>query len=561
MPATDPAHATDWLLSASERANDNTDQDAWHPGEQAWSSGNHVRPLVHGSTYFAELFERIEATGPGDLIFFTDWRGDPDEQLLGTPGTSVAEVLGRADERGVDVRGLIWRSHWDKLAFSGAENRNLGKELQEAGAEVLLDMRVRTGGSHHQKFVVIRHRDDPRRDIAFVGGIDLCHSRRDDARHLGDPQPQSMSEVYGPTPPWHDVQAAISGPAVFDVESVFRERWNDPTPLSRNPLHRWQDRFVRGLDISPDPLPAQHPPPPPVPGGTHTVQLLRTYANLRRKRDYPFAVGGERSIARGYSKALERTQRLIYVEDQYLWSPDVANSFTQALQSQPDLHVIVVLPLVPDQDSALSKVPQLVGRAQAMEQMMDVAFDRVAFYGLENHAGTPVYVHAKVCVMDDWWASIGSDNFCRRSWTHDSELSAVVLDQSAGDDHSPYARRLRLTLAAEHLDCHLGDATFPGDISALERGREPSDLNDELLLDVMADCVDQHSMFEVFAATADRLDAWHASGRVGDRPPGRLRRLAAPRLNPVVRRLAAAPYYLIHDPDGRPRPLRRSGGY
>ena len=53
---------------------------------------------------------------------------------------------------------------------------------------------------------------------------------------------------------------------------------------------------------------------------------------------------------------------------------------------------------------------------------MRVAPGRVAAYGIENHAGTPVYVHAKVCVVDDVWASIGSDNFNRRSWTHDSEL-------------------------------------------------------------------------------------------------------------------------------------------
>ena len=76
---------------------------------------------------------------------------------------------------------------------------------------------------------------------------------------------------------------------------------------------------------------------------------------------------------------------------------------------------------------------------------MSAAPGRVAAYGIENHAGTPVYVHAKVCVIDDVWASVGSDNFNRRSWTHDSELSCVVLDEE-------YARSLRLTLAAEHLD-------------------------------------------------------------------------------------------------------------
>ena len=113
-------------------------------------------------------------------------------------------------------------------------------------------MRVRTGGSHHQKFVVIRHRDDPSRDIAYVGGIDLCHSRRDDADHHGDPQALEMAAEYGATPPWHDIQAAITGPAVHDVETVFRERWEDPTPLSRNPVYV-------------DPGPAARPRPQPRP--------------------------------------------------------------------------------------------------------------------------------------------------------------------------------------------------------------------------------------------------------------------------------------------------------
>ena len=137
-------------------------------------------------------------------------------------------------------------------------------------------MRVRTGGSHHQKLVVIRHRDDPERDIAYVGGIDLCHSRRDDARHLGDPQALEMAPEYGATPPWHDVMAAITGPAVYDVETVFRERWLDPTRLTRHPLYWTQDKLLR-MDMTPDPLPEQAPPPPSPEGATHTVQLLRTY--------------------------------------------------------------------------------------------------------------------------------------------------------------------------------------------------------------------------------------------------------------------------------------------
>jgi phosphatidylserine/phosphatidylglycerophosphate/cardiolipin synthase-like enzyme len=428
----------------------------------------------------------------------------------------------------VDVRGLVWRSHWEALGFTARENRRLGEDLQERGAEALLDMRVRTGGSHHQKFVVIRHRDDPSRDIAYVGGIDLCHSRRDDAEHGGDPQSLPMAREYGATPPWHDIQAAISGPAVHDVETVFRERWEDPTPLSRNPLYRVQDR-LRGVDVSPDPLPEQAAPPPPVEDGPHVLQLLRTYPDLRHGRDYPFARGGERSVARGYTKALRRARRLVYVEDQYLWGHHVGDVFTEALREQPDLHVVAVIPMHPDVDGRLSRTSELLGRRRAILRMLDAAPDRVAVFGIENHAGTPVYVHAKTCIVDDTWATIGSDNFNRRSWTHDSELSVVVLDRQ-GD----YARRLRLTLAAEHLDRHVDD---------------------------LADCEEPADMFRAFSTAAQRLDTWHADGRGGPRPPGRLRRLGPPSLGPVARTLAMAPYLVMDDPDGRPRPLRRRGGF
>ncbi|WP_197681771.1 hypothetical protein [Actinopolymorpha singaporensis] len=109
-------------------------------------------------------------------------------------------MLCEAVGRGVVVKGLIWRSHWDRLAFSAEQNRHLGEDINAAGGECIRDMRVRPGGSHHQKFVVVRHVRHPERDVAFAGGIDLCHSRRDTSEHHGDPQRQPMSEVYGSRP-------------------------------------------------------------------------------------------------------------------------------------------------------------------------------------------------------------------------------------------------------------------------------------------------------------------------------------------------------------------------
>jgi phosphatidylserine/phosphatidylglycerophosphate/cardiolipin synthase-like enzyme len=529
--------ATDWFLQPTERGNDATILDRRHPSGQAWTSGNDVRPFVHGAAYFAALVEAVRAMRAGDLLLFTDWRGDPDERL-DAAGTEVSKLLCEAARAGVVVRGLVWRSHLDRLQFSEKENRHLGEEIDAAGGVCLLDQRIRPGGSHHQKFVVLRHPGRPELDCAFVGGIDLCHSRHDDASHAGDAQRQAMAAVYGPRPPWHDVQVRLRGPAVGDVEAVFRERWDDPAPLSRDPLHILRDR-LQHVDPKRRELPEQLPDPAPC--STNAVQLLRTYP--ARRPGYPFAPDGERSVARGINKALERARRLIYIEDQYLWSADVAAGFCRALERQPDLLLIAVVPRFPDQDGRFSTAPNLVGRYAAMRSLHRAGGDRVAVFSPENHQGTPVYVHAKVCVIDDEWASVGSDNFNRRSWTHDSELACAVVDEPGppgpgsvehhsdddGQGRRPYPLQLRLELAREHLDRPDGED---------------------------ADLEDPRRAFMALATSAAALDAWHTAGRPGARPPGRLRPYPLPELSRFTRAWSALPYRAVYDPDGRPRSLR-----
>jgi phosphatidylserine/phosphatidylglycerophosphate/cardiolipin synthase-like enzyme len=135
----------------------------------------------------------------------------------------------------------------------------------------------------------------------------------------------------------------------------------------------------------------------------------------------------------------------------------------------------------------------------------------------------PVYVHAKTCVIDDVWVSVGSDNLNRRSWTHDSELSCAVLDEmldergpedpaGLGDGARRFARELRMSLWSEHL------------------GEEVVDI-------------------------ADAVARWHdAGGRV--RPHEN-----APVGSPVARGLAEVVYRLVYDPDGRAWRTRRRGDF
>ena len=216
------------------------------------------------------------------------------------------------------------------------------------------------------------------------------------------------------------------------------------------------------------------------------MQVLRTFPY--RRPGYDFAPAGERSIARAYRKALPTARSLVYIEDQYLWGAEVVAPLAQGLAANPGLHVIIVIPRFPDQDGRLSAPPNLTGRAAALAALRAAGGARVAVYGLENAESTPVYVHAKVCLADDTWAVIGSDNFNRRSWTHDSELSCAVLDESPG--LSSFAGQVRQLLAAEHL--------------GLPTGEQAPALPE---------------MFGAFRAAAARLDAWHDAGRTGRRRP------------------------------------------
>jgi phosphatidylserine/phosphatidylglycerophosphate/cardiolipin synthase-like enzyme len=515
----------DWFLTADERGNQATAIDTRAGGRVAWTTGNRVRPLVHGATYFGELLAAVRALEPGDHLFFTDWRGDPDERLAG-PGTEVGAVLADAAARGVVVRGLLWRSHLDALKYHERANRSLGEQVQSAGGECLLDMRVRPGGSHHQKLVVLRHRGHPQLDVAYLGGIDLCHGRKDDHTHRGDEQPCPLGSAYGPRPAWHDVQVAVSGPAVADLERTFRERWEDSSPLTRNPYRRWRDRLLRPTG----PAPCPPPLPAPAPAGGDAVQVLRTFPY--RRLGYAFAPSGERSIARAHLKALTRARHLIYLEDQYIWSPRVVRAFADALATRPELRLIAVLPHHPDRDSAIYNAPQLYARAEVLQILHGAGGDRVAFYGIENLTGTPVYVHAKVTIVDDVWCTIGSDNLNLRSWTYDSEISCAVLDESGSN--TPLARQLRLALSREHLD------RPDGDDSGL---------------------IDAGEVFAAFATSARRLQAWHDAGRRGPRPPGRLRPYAQPQLSTLTHKWAGPAYRRLYDPDGRPTVLRRTGTY
>jgi phosphatidylserine/phosphatidylglycerophosphate/cardiolipin synthase-like enzyme len=274
------------------------------------------------------------------------------------------------------------------------------------------------------------------------------------------------------------------------------------------------------------------------------VQVLRTYPSKRPA--YPFAPDGERSVARAYLKALGRARRLVYLEDQYFWSERTAHAIADALRMNPELHVVVVVPRSPDRDGRVAGPAARIGRERATRIVERVGGDRVLVCDVENVEDTPIYVHAKVCIVDDVWMTVGSDNMNRRSWTHDSELTCAVLDATLdereprdpaglGDGARKLARDTRPELWREHL------------------GRTESTGVDDLL--------EPDEAFREFRRTAHALDRWHASGGHRERPPGHVRVHRPDRVPARHRWWALAVSRVVNDPDGRSRADRRADRY
>ena len=532
----------DWFLTPAERGNPVTAIDR----RRARRNRVDGRQRRHRARRRGRVLPRGSTTpcsppDAGDTVHFTDWQGDGDE-LLDGPGSAVGELFAAAARRGVHVRGLLWRSHPRQAHFAEQSNAAIAKLVNAAGGEVVLDERVRRGGSHHQKLVVFHGRDADD-DFAFAGGIDLCHGRRDDARHRGDPQAIELDDRYGPTPPWHDVQLEVHGPAVGDLGFTFRERWEDPTPLDhRNP---WR------LAAAP-----RHPRAAPSRSAASGTAATRA-AGLARGAGHPHVSGEASTVS---VRAGRRTQHRPRV------SQGVPPRAPARLHRGP-VPVVAACGAGTRERAAqptrtacrrggtpLSR-PRWPGdaaprRASARARAIEIAPPRrwrscSRCTTSRTSTGTPIYVHAKVCVIDDVLLVIGSDNLNRRSWTHDSEVSCAVIDAEVDDAHRPTRAASATTLVASHARRGCGSGASTSDAKT---ATTPT-------------CSTRSTAFAALARAATDLDRWHRAGRRGPRPPGHLRVHQPERVSRWAHVPAAALYRAVLDPDGRPRRLRHAGSF
>jgi phosphatidylserine/phosphatidylglycerophosphate/cardiolipin synthase-like enzyme len=304
-------------------------------------------------------------------------------------------------------------------------------------------------GSHHQQHLIVDS------EVGFCGGMDVTHLALNDRRHRLARRHKARGE---PDLLWHDVHARVHGPVVFDFERNFFLRWQRERELFNVTLQLELEpnRPVRLPTLVFPPM-TKLPRELPKPAGIVRAQAHRTFsinsssATFETKR---------RDVLDGYEKAIKRAKTYVYIENQYFRHSGVADLLVARHQSTKNLKVIVVLPVAPEEFDERAKDDPFVLQPIALQNeaidkliaefgpdigiFSPVARFRSAKKSLTHEAGSPqVYVHTKLLVVDDEFASLGSANVNGRSFLLDTELNIAWVGHSV--------RALRLDLWSEWL--------------------------------------------------------------------------------------------------------------
>jgi phosphatidylserine/phosphatidylglycerophosphate/cardiolipin synthase-like enzyme len=385
---------------------------AMDPEPGGWAStasfeprpGCRIEPFIDGSAALPRIADAIRSAH--SHVHLAGWHFDPSFQLE-AGGPPLRGLLADAAER-VDVRVLAWAGAPLPLFHPDRREVRQAREDLVRGTRISmsLDAKERPFHCHHEKLVIV---DD---ETAFVGGIDLTG--------LGGNRLDSDNHPRRADLGWHDTAVQLEGPIVADVARHFAMRW----------------RETADEDL---PAPATLPE---VEGGLE-AQLVRTVP----ERLYDSCRHGEWSILESYLRALRAAERFIYLESQFLWSPEICFVLAEKLRRPPsdDFRVIVVLPAHPNNgtDDSRGQVGLLI-HADKEEGRAAPRFLATTLYQ-PGRGGNPVYVHSKAAVIDDTWVTVGSANLNEHSLFNDTEVNVVVRNPA-------FAREVRLRLWAEHLE-------------------------------------------------------------------------------------------------------------
>lgn len=431
------------------------------------SSNNNFEILIDNHLAWEKMVEVIEQAKSyiylTQFIFYPEFvprffssSDDPSDYKSDDP---LAYKLLEAQKRGVDVKIII------------NENRVVPDNYDELYAYFKeSDVKVRRFPakgpfSMHAKVIVADG------EKAFIIGSPFTQSYWDTSKHDIN-EPRRLDKNEGP---YHDVSTYFQGPVINHLEEFFIELWNYLSDLDfdgedkineNKSLNKKISRIITSekiMDFNPD-LRVEN----------KSLQIVRsiTPETLSKK--------GEAGVLEAYRKAITNAQDFIYLENQYFTNKYIIGALKKAVELNPKLQVIMLINEVPD-------VPTYRSWQHYGFEFMGLDLHRLTiehpqigvfakwsgkFYNGKNKLHN-CYIHSKVAIVDDIWATIGTANLDGSSLSiaeefgsseisenhRNMEMNAIMFDMNS--PQSGYIENFRKILWGEHLGMDITNLERP----------------------------------------------------------------------------------------------------
>lgn len=401
------------------------------PGSNAWrvEHADRVAVIVDAEDYFRAARDAMLKARHQILLIGWDFDArirlaEPSAEVPDAP-ERVGDFITWLAERNPELQ--IYLLRWDVGALKTyLRPRTLTTTVRwmlHPRIHPRLDSRHPAGASHHQKIVVI---DDC---LAFCGGIDMTASRWDSREHRDD-EPRRVNPDGRSYMPWHDATTALQGPIARALGELCRERWelSGGKPIEGPPEAGpcWPDCLKPHFCEVPAAISRTQPQMPEL-EPVHEIEQL-------------------------YLDLIAAAKRTIYAESQYFASRRIAEAISRRLDEPEGPEIVIINPEAAD--GWLEQLAMDTARARLAEALRKRdTHGRLRIYHPFTAGGEPIYVHAKVLVIDDTVLRVGSSNFNNRSLRLDTECDVTIECADPGDARCASITAIRDDLVAEHLGC------------------------------------------------------------------------------------------------------------
>ncbi|WP_112309773.1 phospholipase D-like domain-containing protein [Pseudogemmobacter bohemicus] len=397
------------------------------PGLTCWrvETAQRFSFVIDGADYFVSLRKALLKARHSIMLVGWDFDtriafGDVSD---GGPERLGDFILWLADRTpSLEIRLLRWDTGAFKAMLRGNTLITILRWKAHPRITLKLDAKHPLAGSHHQKIVAI---DD---SIAFAGGIDLTMQRWDTREHI-DNDPRRVSPSGRPADPWHDATSAFDGDAARAIGDLARARWHKAKGESLPSCPERHDCWPEGLEP------------------TFTDMRLGIARTIPKMDDQQPVHESEAA----WVEMIGRAKRMIYAESQYFASRRIAHAIAERLAGEDPPEIVIVMPH--SADGWLEPLAMDTARAKLVEALQRIDHHgRFRIWHPQTAEGQPIYVHAKVMVVDDQILRVGSSNFNNRSMRLDSECDVILsVDEPENAHLTDEIAALRNDLLAEHL--------------------------------------------------------------------------------------------------------------